>query len=178
MMENKITEFLLENFPDRETLSYDEFIHHEAGMALISHIYDYDETLQESAYRVISHPWPEIYWPDIADIGGPGSDSWMLPAFLNKKTFMHSFPSLLNFLFILPTVGYSKISTNCEMFFNDFMSELNPREVRQEWKREYYYALNVDVKKVICKILTLSQEREPMGYAKDTLASYWAQFSE
>ncbi|GHT96234.1 hypothetical protein AGMMS49545_20700 [Betaproteobacteria bacterium] len=170
-----LIESLLMYFPDQSVLSYDEFVHEdEKGMDLCSHLYDYDENLVKETYTYISRSWTEIYWPAIADVGGAGSDAWMLPMFLNKKSFIHSFPSLLNFVSTMPSVCEGNI-TGCEMLVDNFIDQLNLNEVRQEWKRNLYFSLDEKVKKIVGFIL--SNETRSL-YAQDALDSYWCQFVE
>jgi len=179
-MKDNVTDSLSRNFSDKERLTYEDFIHEdEKGMDILSHVYEYNEGVQKLAFDKISRPWLEICWPDVADIGGSGSDSWFLPAFLNKKSFIHLFPSLLNFIYIAPKIREDKISTGCEMFLNCFVTQLDLNFVKQDWKKEFYFSLSEEMKKTVCLILeSLVCVTWIMDYAKDALESYWHQWSE
>ncbi|MDR2128702.1 MAG: hypothetical protein LBP52_06515 [Burkholderiaceae bacterium] len=180
-----ITQFLLENFPDRSELSYEDFtlasVDEPAGFdhAIECCAYDYDKELAERAFRIISRPWPEIDWFQIAPGGG------MVPMFLNKKSFLHAFPSLLNYLCILAPPGIGEGGDNLASNFVErldfnhlaFLEKEIWGEGAFNWIREFYFSLSGDVKKMIYKILVLSEQKERTGYAEDALASYWVQFA-
>jgi hypothetical protein len=64
-MTKDITNFLLEHFPERDELTYEEFT--RAGEDerwwdnSVSHgAYDDDDELEKFAFGIISRPWPEI----------------------------------------------------------------------------------------------------------------------
>lgn len=176
-MTENITEFLLEHFPERDELSYEDFTRAGDGDIVWKndtirwYAYDDDQELAERAFRVISRPWPEIDWFEIQV--GSGS----VPMSLNKKSFIHAFPSLLNYLYILKDDKYGiDLAGN----FADQLDLKRLRDVEKEvygdrkvfdWKREFYASFSNDIKQVICKILVLRCEE----YA---LASYWGRFAE
>ena len=184
-MTERITRFLLKNFPDRSELSYEDFtltgIDEPAwrSHAIECYAYDGDQELADRAFEIISRPWPEIDWFEI----GPGGAR--VPTFLNKKSFLHAFPSLLNYLHILPPSG----THGGDILASSFIARLDlnhlsrfERDLNAEgtfnWMREFYFSLDEEVKKVIREILLLSGQKEPRPYAEDALASYWGRFAE
>ena len=165
----KIAELLIQYFPDQSTISYKDFIHSDRGMDLLSHIYDYNENIQRHTFNLISLQWTKICWPEIVRFE---SNNWMLPGFLNKKSFIHAFPSLLNFLSIVPSM--SQISNQCDLLVDCFINELDMAYVHNTWKHEYYLSLNEDVKKIISFLL---RENEELYDANKTIKSYWGDFN-
>ena len=182
-MTKNITTFLLENFPDRSELSHEDFT--KAGEdeprcmndAIECCAYDYDTELAERAFRNISRPWPEIDWSEIGNYGS------MVPLFLNKKSFIHAFPSLLNYLHIYdhdPEEGV-------DLLIDTFIRQLDLNYLRhiekeitgegtENWRRNFYFSLSEEIKRVICKLLT-PEEEGSMG-CEDVLESYWGLFAE
>jgi len=176
MPQNDVTCTLLRFFPDRGPLTYEEFIHEdESGMDLWSHIYEYDERTQKAVFAEISRPWSEICWLDVAKAGGLGNDSWMLPCFLNKKSFIRLFPSLLNFTYIAPTIEY-KMTTLCENYINCFINQLDLSFIREDWKKDFYFSLDDEVKKIV--YLALENSMSWTLGIKEVIDSYWYQWRE
>jgi hypothetical protein len=127
-------------------------------MDLLSHVFECNEKMQEHAFELISRPWPEIDWFEISTIGGSGSDIWFLPAFLNEKSFIYLFPSLLNFLFTATSSRGAKISTASGLMAECFESQLI--ECKQNWKRKFYLSLD---KKIIEFIGCISTKNNPLN---------------
>jgi hypothetical protein len=180
-MTENFTRFLLEHFPERGTLSHENFTRASTDEPIVMndavecYAYDYDRELAERAFTIISRPWPEIDWFQI------GSGGWMVPIFLNRKSFLHAFPSLLNYLHIISSnPDQSDMLTDiCVQTLDLDYLKRDETEIWGEgvfdWKRNYYFSLNADVKKAICKILL---RLDDFYDAKDALASYWVQFTE
>jgi len=181
-MTQEITQFLLEHFPDRGMLSYEDFTRAREGElscmndAITCVAYDYDNELGERAFRIISRPWPEIDWFEI------GSGGWMVPMFLNRKSFIHAFPSLLNYLHLLTQVYPREFDKNGELSFNFIDTlDLNEQKRREDevrgegafdWRRAFYFSLPEEVKKIIGLIL-----RMDWG-GRNALESYWGMFGK
>jgi hypothetical protein len=162
-----IMDCLLKNFSDMRTISYQEFIHEdEIGMDLLSHLYDFDEDLQKQTYLLVSRPWTEINWVKISPI----EDNWMLPGFLNEKSFKHAFPSLLKFTSVLYDLPGDEYDGPSGLLVGNFMDQLNLNSVRQHWKREFYLSLNHDVREIVGVILKeISKRTGPMN-----IDDYWS----
>jgi len=183
-MAKNITDLLLKYFPNRDPLSYEDFIfggdedHDWKNDSITSGAYDGDAQLGLRAFEIISRPWPEIDWFEI------GSGGWMVPMFLNRKSFVHAFPSLLNYLYLLTQERPEKTDKNGDLSFNFIETlDLNRQQQREQeiwgkevfaWRREFYFSLSEDVKKIVGLILRMYWG----GSYGDALGSYWGTFGE
>jgi hypothetical protein len=166
-MTKDIVSFLLTYFPASGKLPYEDFIHEdEKGTDLLSHVFECNEKAQRYAFELISRPWPEIDWFEISTIGGPGSDIWFLPVFLNEKSFIYSFPSLLNFLSIVTSQDV-ETSVASGLMAECFENQLV--EYKQNWKREFYLSLHREIKKLVSGILTKSH----LVNTNDAIGNLW-----
>jgi hypothetical protein len=167
-METAITPFLLAHFSadDYPALTYNEFINEGSGCFYES------ENDAERAYRLVSLSWPEIYWPEIADIGSSG---WMLPSFMNRKTFMYTFPSLLNFIYrsfsLLKEDSFTPSRLMIDTFVRDCLT-LHANNPDEKWKLEFFDSLHENVVRLIYFIL-----RRGCSYnitiTQGAIDSYW-----
>jgi hypothetical protein len=163
-METEVTPLLLAHFQmDRfAALSYDEFTSEGGGCFYES------ERDTENAYRLISVPWPEIHWSEVAGIGSSG---WMLPSFMNKKTFMHTFPSLLDFIyrsFLLPKEDAASPS---RLMIDNFISScLTLRD--EKWQVEFFDSLHTDIARLIRFILDKICDYNE-NLVREAVDSYW-----
>lgn len=177
MANDEILKFLLSSFPDKETVSYDDFTQKdEAGLDVSSLFEDKHGAIAwdsvKHAYDLISLPWIQINWISIANIvsGGWISDSWMLPSFLNEKSFKHAFPSLLKFTSILYDLPGDEYDGPSGLLVGNFIDQLDLNSIRQHWKREFYLSLNQDVRKIVGVILReISKRTNPMN-----IDGYWS----
>jgi hypothetical protein len=169
-MKEGALKLLLQYFPTDGSISYDEFIYTESGGGMFMHNFDCNEDKQRQGFELISRPWTEIDWFAVTNID---SDCWMLPISLNRKTFIHTFPSLLNFVAIAESIN--EITTLGELLADCFVDQLNYKKVRQDWKREYYSSLNIDVKKLVYSIL--KNNEDIYMEAKNIINGYWNQWA-
>lgn len=156
-MSENIMKMLKAYFPSMERLSYDEYISDE-----IIRLWEWDEELIRQSYELISHPWPEISWPDVENIGKYNGlvDGCVITSFLNERSFIHVFPSLLFAI----TKRYSGLLTE---HFIDY--HLNLNNVYKDWELEFYNSLSKDVVKLVNSILKESDA----VWAKHAIDSYW-----
>lgn len=168
-MASNITDLLFEKFPPEKcgTLSYNDFIS-KVGMRLnIACIFEDEPDLTKVAFDLIARPWPEIYWPKIAGltIGG-----WMIPSFLNRRSFIYAFPSLLNFIHIFSTLPKDENTGPASLSVDCFIeNSLNLRNVCEDWKLEFYVSLDDDTINLVGAIL--KGLNDPL--AEDAIESYW-----
>ena len=163
-METEITPLLVAYFPvdDSATLTYDEFIDEGGGCFYES------EQDAENAYQLISVPWPEIRWSEIANIGLSG---WMLPSFMSRKTFMHVFPSLLDFIyrsFLLPKEDASNPS---RLMIDSFIGGCLTLH-DEKWQLDFFDSLHIDIRRLIRFILGKTRNYNE-SISKEALDSYW-----
>ena len=85
---------------------------------------------------------------------------------MNEKSFIHLFPSLLNFLFIA-TSQDAEISAAGELMAECFENQLV--EYKQDWKHNFYLSLDREIMKVVSCILTKSNSLN----AKDAVKNFW-----
>jgi len=168
MKENAL-KLLLQYFPVGGSISYDEFIYTESGGGMLMHNFDCDEDKQLQGFKLISRPWTEIDWLAVTKIDG---DCWMLPISLNKKTFIHVFPSLLNFISVAESMN--EITTLGELLADCFVDQLKYEKVRQDWKREYYSSLSGDIKRLV--YFTLKNNENVYIDANNILNGYWSKW--
>ncbi|MDR2881049.1 MAG: hypothetical protein LBV29_04035 [Azoarcus sp.] len=148
-----IKEFLLTYFPNKERLSYEEFTHGDGhGKNLLLYVFDSDENAQRCAFEIISSPWTEIDWLILSAIGGAGSDIWMLPSFLNKRSYIHVFPSMIYLLYNEKKYDINS-NPSIGLLLECFEDQLTGRGLKCNWKRDFYLSLDNNVVKVIGRIL-------------------------
>jgi hypothetical protein len=167
-METEITPLLLAHFPmeDFTALTYDEFIEEGGGCFYES------EHDAGSAYQLIAAPWPEIHWFEIANIGSSG---WMLPSFMNRKTFMHTFPSLLDFVYRSFLLPKEDASTPSRLMIESFIGgclTLHADEPDKKWKLEFFDSLHNDVVRLIHFILNKASNYNT-NLIVEAIGSYW-----
>jgi hypothetical protein len=149
--DKSITELLLDMFPVGDGIQYHEFICED-----IVRFYENDEDMIKIAFELISLPWVEIPWFKIMKIN---TDGWMVISFLNKISFIHVFPSLLN-----------ELSTNKNLLTDIFIeNHLNLSNVYRNWELEYYLSLDDNTIKIINRIL----EKINTPLSKDAIGIYW-----
>jgi hypothetical protein len=176
MISDEVMEILLQNFPDNETISYDDFTQDDENGLGVASLFENKHgaivwTLVRHAYELISLPWSKINWINIASIadGDWITDSWMIPSFLNEKSFKHSFPSLLKFSFILHSMPGDEYDGPSGLLVGSFIDQLNLNEINQSWKREFYLSLSQNVRETVGFILRELSKIETPFY----IDSYW-----
>ncbi|MDR2031588.1 MAG: hypothetical protein LBP86_04880 [Azoarcus sp.] len=176
-MEKDITTLLLSHFPtdDSVVLTYDEFLEKDS-VCYIECIFDWDRdfhTLMERAYRLISVPWPEIRWREMANLGG-GGEGRMIPQFINRKTFLHVFPSLIHLVYMCPS-SYEEEAFACfDLLLNFISSRLILHSITDErkWQFEFYDSLHEDVVRLVYVALKKVAKIDPI-LAWEAIYSYW-----
>lgn len=168
-MASNITALLLEKFPLEKCgiFSYDEFISKENMRLDIKHIFEDEPHLTKVAFDLIARPWPEIYWPKIANltIGG-----WSISSFLNRRSFIYAFPSLLNFIYTFPAIPKDENTGPASLLVESFIEfSLNLRNVCDDWKLEFYFSFDNDIINLVGAIL--KELNDPS--AEDAIESYW-----
>jgi hypothetical protein len=168
-MAQNITDLLLEKFSLEQSysLSYEEFISPSDMQLYVRSIYDDEPGLTKTAFDLIAHPWPEIYWPTIAGLGIGG---WMITSFLNKKSFIYVFPSLLKFIHVFRALPKDENTGPASLMLDSFIENcLNLRNVCEDWKLEFYFSFDDDTIKLVAAIL--KEQNSPL--AEDAIESYW-----
>ena len=164
-----VTELLLDKFPVEQygRLSYDEFIYKDSTQPDITSVYWDEPGLEKTAFELIARPWPEICWPKIAGLTIGGSATSM---FLNKRSFIYAFPSLLNFIHIFPTSPEDENTGPASLLMDCFIeNDLNLRNVYEDWKLAFYFSFDDDTINLVGAIL--KGINEPL--AEDAIESYW-----
>jgi hypothetical protein len=166
-METEITPLLLEHFPvdTSVTLTYDEFTD-EGGGCLYESVQD-----AENAHQLVSVSWPEIHWSEIANIGSSG---WMLPSFMNRKTFMHAFPSLLNFIYRTFSLPKEDASSPSRLMIDSFINGCLILH-DEKWLFEFFDSLHVDVARLIRFILDKARDYN-VNLTREAIDGYWHKF--
>jgi hypothetical protein len=167
-METEITPLLLVHFPVDcfATLTYDEFIHEGGGC-----FYESKHDI-ENAYRLVSAPWTKIDWLEVVNIGSSG---WMLPSFMNRKVFIRTFPSLLDFIyrsFLLPKEDGSSPSRLMIDGFIENCLTLHTDKQDEQWQFNFFDSLHEDVARLIRFILYKSRDYND-ALVEKAIDSYW-----
>ena len=168
-MGRNVTELLLDKFPIEQysNLSYEEFIYRDSTQSDIRCVYWDEPSLVKTAFDLIARPWPEICWTKIASLCVEGST---IPMFLNKRSFIYTFPSLLNFIHIFPTFPKDENTGPASLLGDCFIrNELNLHNVCEDWKLEFYFSFDDDTINLVGAIL--KELNDPS--AEDAIESYW-----
>ena len=153
----KIKDLILEHFPSRERLAYDDFICDE----IVRHYYGNEERIS-TIFEYISRPWEDIPWDLIEKVSFDGSgecQGYSVIGYLNEKSFIHIFPSLLNEV-------ASEGSFTSDYFI---YRHLDLRAVFKDWELEFYFSLDDEVVKLINLILRTNGDPDAM----DAIDVYW-----
>ena len=157
----KIKDLILEHFPSRERLTYDNFICDE-----IVEYYYRDEERISTIFEYISRPWEDIPWDLIDRISFDGDSQCqghLVIEFLNEKSFIHVFPSLLN------EVAGEGSGNDTLISDHIIYRHLDLRGVFDDWKLEFYFSLSDEVVKLINLILRTNGS----PWALDAIDVYW-----
>jgi hypothetical protein len=155
----KIKDLILEQFPSRERLSYEDFICDKIVK------YYRNEKRISTIFEYISRPWEDIPWGLIERVSFDGdgcSQGYLVTGFLNEKSFIHVFPSLLN-----EVAGEGTGSSLASDHFID--THLDLRGVFKDWELEFYFSLSEDVVKLVNLVLRTNGDSS----ALNAIDVYW-----
>jgi hypothetical protein len=164
-MGKDIIPLLLQHFPvdAPALLTYDEFIEREEVL-YVECLFDWDRdfhALTEGVYHLISVPWPEIRWREVVDVRSTQD----LPRFINKKTFLHVFPSLINLTYMCSSLSEEEAGRYSCLVWSFITSRLvlHPVADDRKWLFDFYDSLHEGVVKLVyVKEADVSMNRKTM----------------
>jgi hypothetical protein len=156
-MEMDIRDAILKHFPADERLVYEDFMCDD-----IASYYYRNESRIRRVFELISCPWTEIQWAEVTkiDFDGEGShDGYLVIPVLNRKSFIHVFPSLL-----------VEVAENISMTADYFVStHLDLRSVFRDWELEFYFSCSEDIVRLVNRAL----RENGAPWAQDAIDVYW-----
>jgi hypothetical protein len=187
IMEKDIMTCLLSHFPadDSAILPYDEFIKEE-DKYYIKWVFDSLDrdfrALIERAYQLISVPWPEIRWHEVANLGGLREGRY-LPQYTNRKTFLHIFPSLIRFTYMYSSLSEEEADGCSDLLQNFIDNRLISYSISthwmpysmgddKKWLLEFYDSLHEEVVQLVYAALKSYAKEDPL-FAWEAIYSYW-----
>jgi hypothetical protein len=152
-MSKHVRELLLQYFPDRSRLTWEDFY-----CESIEKGYDNRKEQVLKCFDIMSRPWPDISWYDVemsfSEYDAMPISGSILVFRLNQKGFIHVFPS------ILAEISEKGLSTTGGGLVNFTYLELDLSIPHEDWKMSFYLSLSEDIKNLIEYILREDVEYE------------------